>query len=48
MGRKFEDNGTPERGKKLGKTESPNVSLGVKRTINSAVAVQLQLRSCFH
>ena len=38
MGRKFEDNGTPESGKKEGKIESPNVRLGVKRTINSPVS----------
>ena len=40
MGRKFEDNGTPESGKKEGKTESPNVRLGVKRTINSPVTIK--------
>ena len=33
----FEDNGTPESGKKEGKKESPNVRFGVKRTINSPV-----------
>ena len=40
MGRKFEDKGTPESGKKEGKTESPNVRLGVKRTVNSPVTVK--------
>ena len=40
MGRKFEDNETPESGKKEGKTESPNVRLGVKRTINSPVTIK--------
>ena len=40
MGRKFEDNGTPESGKKEGKIESPNVRLGVKRTINSPVTIK--------
>ena len=40
MGRKFKDNGTPESGKKEGKTESPNVRLGVKRTINSPVTIK--------
>ena len=40
MGRKFEDKGTPESGKKEGKTESPNVRLGVKRTVNSPVTIK--------
>ena len=40
MGRKFEDKGTPESGKKEGKTESPNVRLGVKRTVNSPVIIK--------
>ena len=40
MGRKFEDKGTPESGKKEGKTESPNVRLGVKRTVNKPVTIK--------
>ena len=40
MGRKFEDKGTPESGKKEGKTESPNVRLGIKRTVNSPVTIK--------
>ena len=44
MGRKFEDNGTPESGKKEGKTESPNVRLGVKRTINSPVSCPVTIK----
>ena len=40
VGRKFEDKGTPESGKKEGKTESPNVRLGVKRTVNSPVTIK--------
>ena len=44
MGRKFEDNETPESGKKEGKTESPNVSLGVKRTINSPVSSPVTIK----
>ena len=44
MGRKFEDNGTPESGKKEGKTESPNVRLGVKRTINSPVSSPVTIK----
>ena len=40
MGRKFEDKETPESGKKEGKTESPNVRLGVKRTVNSPVTIK--------
>ena len=40
MERKFEDKGTPESGKKEGKTESPNVRLGVKRTVNSPVTIK--------
>ena len=44
MGRMFEDNGTPESGKKEGKTESPNVRLGVKRTINSPVSSPVTIK----
>ena len=44
MGRKFEDNGTPESGKKEGKTENPNVRLGVKRTINSPVSSPVTIK----
>ena len=44
MGRKFEDNGTPESGKKEGKTEIPNVRLGVKRTINSPVSSPVTIK----
>ena len=40
----FEDNGTPESGKREGKTESPNVRLGVKRTINSPVSSPLTIK----
>ena len=40
MGRMFEDNGTPQSGKKEGKKESPNVRFGVKRTINSPVTIK--------
>ena len=44
MGRKFEDNGTPESRKKEEKTESPNVRLGVKRTINSPVSSPVTIK----
>ena len=44
MGRKFEDKGTPESGKKEGKTEIPNVRLGVKRTINSPVSSPVTIK----
>ena len=43
-GRKFQDNGTPESGKKEGKTESPNVRLGVKGTINSPVSSPVTIK----
>ena len=44
MQKKFEDNGTPEIGKKEGKTESQNVRLGVKRIINSPVSSPVTIK----
>ena len=40
MGRMFEDNETPESGKK----ESPNVRFGIKRTINSPVSSPVTIK----
>ena len=40
----FEDNGTPEIGKKEGKKESPDVRFGVKRTINSSVSSPVTIK----
>ena len=40
----FEENRTPESGKKEGKKESPNVRFGIKRTINSPVSSPVTIK----